>query len=275
MIKTDFETYSLHKIKEEKKFSFSPTEYSKFKFGDKDTARKFGYALASGFIKDYLWTDTIKEQIVVISSPYCFIPTATFAMKDYFIQRLNEFLVTEKLPVVEETKIHRTITYKEDYGNLSAEERHTLIHNDGFHIDKEFIKGKTLLFLDDIKITGSHEKVIRRMIEEYDLDNRCIFLYFAELENKEIHPRIENYLNYYFVKTLLDLDKVIKNGNFLLNTRVIKYILNSDHSEFRTFIQYQPIKLVHNIYHLAIGNSYHLIDEYQTNLKYIKKLIKN
>lgn len=277
-------TFSLNHIEDKDEIPFSPVEYSKFKFGCKTVAKKFGYALADGFIEAFFQNPFLKKediavffdrQIVVCSSPYCFIPTATFAMKDYFIQRLNAYLISIGKNVVQETKIHRTITYKEDYGNLNAEERLMLIGGDGFHIDREFVNGKTVLFLDDIKITGSHEKVVQKMIKDYNLDIQSIFLYFAELTNKYIHPNIENHLNYYFVKSLLDLDKIIKNENFLLNTRVVKYILNSDFEEFKNFIHYQPIRLVNSIYHLAIGNSYHKIDDYKTNLNYIKTLLTN
>lgn len=267
--------YALHKITDKDNLPFNAIEYSKFKFGCKTTAKKYGIALAKGFINEFLVDNPITEQIVVCSSPYCFIPTATFAMKDYFVQTLNNYLVKQGLPVVEETKIHRTITYKEDYGGLSAEERMKLIGNDGFHIDKEFVKGKTILFLDDVFITGSHEKMIATMVDRYKLKNDCVFLYFGKLENKDIHPSIENDLNYAFVKNLLDLDKIIKNENFLLNTRVVKYILNSPGLEFQTFIQYQKQLLIQTLYHLAIGNSYHLMDDYKENLKYIQKLLKN
>ena len=80
------EKFSLHKITEKDKFPFSPTDYSKFKFGCKDTSRLFGYELADAFAYEYVLSGKIQKQIVVISSPYCFIPTATFAMKDYFVQ---------------------------------------------------------------------------------------------------------------------------------------------------------------------------------------------
>lgn len=267
--------YSLHKIADPTNLPFKAEDYSKFKFGDKVISRKFGMSLAKGFIEHYLSKNTIDEQIVVCSSPYCFIPTATFAMKDYFVQTLNSHLVKCGLRVVEETKIHRTITYKEDYGGLSAEERMKLIGKDGFHMDKEFVKGKTILFLDDVFITGSHENMICSMIERLKLKNDCVFIYFGQLVDKDIHPRIENDLNYAFVKSLLDLDKIIKNENFLLNTRVVKYILNSPEIEFQTFIQYQKQLFVQTLYHQAIGNSYHLIEEYRPNLTYIQKLLKN
>jgi hypothetical protein len=152
-------------------------------------------------------------------------------MKNYFVFRLNRWLAENNLPVVQETKVHRTITYKEDYGELNAEQRMSLIGNDSFHIDAEFLKGKTLIFLDDIKITGSHERMISKMIGQYNLHNDIYMLYFAELANLSIHPNIENYLNYHDVKSIFDLDVIISGGNFCVNTRVVKYILNYDHDQ--------------------------------------------
>lgn len=276
--------HSLHRITaqgkscdfEEISFGFDPATYSKFKFGDKDAAREFGYALAKSFVKSVVFNAAIfsKKQMVIISSPYCFIPTATFAMKNYFVQFLNQELVQRNFPVLQETKIHRTITYKEDYGELSAEERMKLISKDGFEIDLGFIKDKFLIFLDDIKITGSHERVIERMMTEQQITNDHAFVYFAELIDSSINPKVENYLNYYYVKNLLDLDKIIKNKNFLFNTRVVKYILNyKDEVEFNYFINYQAKRTLATLYHLALGNSYHTIPDYQKNLKAIENLL--
>jgi hypothetical protein len=257
-------------------FDLDAIKYSKFKFGDKDAAREFGHDLAHAFIRNVfqpIISKTEPKQMVVCSSPYCFIPTATFALKDYFINVINEYMMESNWPVVEETKIHRTTTYKEDYGELSAEERLKLISGDSFHIDEVFIKDKTIIFLDDIRITGSHERVIQRMYQHYGLTNEHWFGYYAELTDSNIDPKIENQLNYAYVRSLLHLDKVIKNSDFMLNTRIVKYILNSEFTEFEQFIQYQPIRLVKTLYHLAIGNSYHLIEKYQENFNYIKNLI--
>jgi hypothetical protein len=263
--------YSLHKIHHENQFGFSPLAYSRFKFGDEAVAREFGIALAKGFIKQHLAVQPVQRQMVVISSPYAFIPTATFAMKDYFVSELNRWLANQQLPVVQEAKVHRTVTYKEDYGDLSAEERINLISNDSFHIDKAFLSGKVLVFLDDIKITGSHQRMIEKMIHAYALDNPVFMLYFAELVNHNIHPKIENYLNYYYVKSIFDLDGIIKSGMFRINTRLVKYILNYNHSCFRLFINDQDTQFVQYLYDMAIGNGYHLIDAYIHNLNFIKE----
>lgn len=268
-------TYSLHKIDNGLKFGFNPDDYSRFKFGDDRVAKAYGKSLAEGFIKDFLEDSAISDQIVVISSPYCFIPTATFAMKNYFVYQLNHWLAEHNKPVVQEAKIHRTITYKEDYGALSAEERLKLIGNDSFHIDKDFLKDKVLFFLDDIKITGSHEKMILKMVKEYGLTNNIFMLYFAELINDDIHPNIENYLNYHQIKNVSDLDLIVKSGYFCFNTRIVKYILNCDFNSFQSFLEQQSDEFVQSLYNLSLGNSYHTIDSYAENFNFLKNQITN
>ena len=264
-------TYSLHHINNAQAFGFNPDEYSRFKFGDDAVAKSFGTHLADGFIREHLIKAPIKQQIVVISSPYSFIPTATFAMKNWFVARLNRWLAQHGYPVVQETKVHRTITYKEDYGELDAEQRMNLIGNDSFHIDKDFLEGKTLVFLDDIKITGSHERMIMKMVNAYGLSNDIFMLYFAELTNKNIHPNIENHLNYHQVKSIFDLDGIIKSGNFTINTRIVKYILNYDFDSFCIFIQDQTYDFINLLYDMALGNGYHTIEAYILNLNFIKE----
>ncbi|WP_454803302.1 phosphoribosyltransferase family protein [Mucilaginibacter phyllosphaerae] len=266
-------TYSLHHIHHDDNFGFNADDYSRFKFGDGAVSKDFGTALANGFIKEYLSDNLVTDQIVVISSPYSFIPTATFAMKNWFVYRLNHWLAEKGLPVVQETKVHRTITYKEDYGELNAEQRMSLIGNDQFHIDKAFLAGKTLLFLDDIRITGSHERMIMKMVDAYGLDNDIHMLYFAGLMNSNIHPNVENHLNYHYVKSIFDLDGIIKSSDFCMNTRIVKYILNYSFNGFRVFIQTQTADFVELLYHMALGNGYHTIEAYEQNLNFIRKLL--
>ncbi len=264
-------TYTLHKIENAGEFGFSPDDYSRFKFGSDAVAQKFGEALAEGFIQNHLIPNRPSGQFVVLSSPYSFIPTATFALKNYFVYSLNAWLAAHDLPVVQEAKVHRTITYKEDYGELDAAQRMQLIGNDTFHIDRIFVEGKILLFLDDIRITGSHERMILKMVAEYGLANEIHLLYFAELTNKNIHPNIENFLNYYSVKDVWDLEPIINSGRFALNTRVVKYLLNADLNNFASFIPLQCAAFIHQLYNMALGNGYHTIEAYQRNLHYLSR----
>ena len=270
MIKTN----SLHKINSEIEFGFSADEYSMFKYGDINIAKKYGEKLAISFIKENTYNLLDSNQIVVLSSPYCFIPTATFSLTKYFVYELNKWLVSKSKNVVQESKIHRTITYKEDYGGLSAEQRIKLIGNDSFHIDKGFMENKLLLFIDDVKITGSHELVIKNMLNRFEIKNNLYFIYFAELINKNIHPKIENVLNNSFIKSISDINKIIDSGNFKFNTRVIKYMLCYEEKAFNKFIVTKSKSFCFELYNLAIGNSYHTIKEYAGNLSHLSDLIK-
>ena len=266
-------SFSLHKITNAEQFSFDAADYSRFKYGDNTVAAIFGKALAEGFIKEYENSLLDAQQLVIISSPYSFIPTATFAMKNYFVFTLNRWLAENNLPITQETKVHRTITYKDDYGALDAAERLALIGNDSFHIDAEFLTNKTLVFLDDIRITGSHEKMITKMLGEYNLANDCYLLYFAELVNKDIHPNIENHLNYFSVKSISDLNDIVQSNNFIINTRIVKYILHTESKMFLEFIEKQSFNFINLLFDMAIGNGYHTIEAYSGNMEILKELI--
>jgi len=267
--------YSLHKINDSENLTFSNNEYSKFKFGDGFIAEKFGKELAKFFIKDELSQNYDGKQLVVVSSPYSFIPTATFFLKNHFVYELNKWLAVNEFPVIQETKIHRSISYNEDYGALNAKERMDLIGNDVFYIDKIFIENKLLIFIDDIRITGNHEKVITKMLSNLDINKNYYLLYFAELTNILIHPNIENSLNYAFVKSIFDLDEIISNRSFAINTRIVKFILNSDHESFKKFIQNKDYEFIYLIINMSIGNSYHLIESYSLNLSYLLRNFNN
>jgi hypothetical protein len=269
------QTFALHKIDDIEKISFDPAEYSKFKFGDGKIAEQYGVDLAKAFIETTLSKLKIEQQIVVLSSPYTFIPTATFGLKNHFIYTLNLWLCDNNYPVAQEAKIHRIKSYKEDYGALNAAERLALIGDDQFYVDAEFVKNKLLIFIDDIKITGTHEKMIRSMLEIKNIESDSFLIYFAELTNQNIHPNIENYLNYYHVKTIFDLDELIADNTFLINTRIVKFILNNDEKTFLRFITNKTMSFLKSLYNMAIGNSYHTIDAYQNNLKIIKNRIDN
>jgi len=254
---------------------FSALEYSLFKFGDEKMAKKFGKLTAEKFIstfKDVLLSD---KEIIVLPSPYSSIPTASGVMAKYFKQYVNKFLYKNNRKSLLEAKIHRYKTYSEDYGTLTAEERLQLISKDTYHFDSEFLNDRFCIFLDDIKITGSHEKVIKKLIEESNIEGDFCFLYWAAITNKDIPAQFENELNYHSIKILNDLTTIINKKNYSFNTRTIKFILISNTILVKEFIEKIERSKLKDIFNLAISNNYHLMDEYRENLTIIKEQIKN
>jgi hypothetical protein len=262
--------YSLHKITGVDVFTFSPAEYSRFKFGDGHIAESFGHALANGFLQQHGNELMSGKQLVILPSPYFAIPTASYAMAAAFKKTINRYLAVNRLPVAEEAKIHRYKTYSMDYGELDAASRLDLILNDKYYMDRHFLQDKLLIFIDDIKITGSHELVIRNLLKQFSLEGETAwFLYFARLDSKNIHPRIENDLNYSYVKSIHHLEDIINSGNFKVNTRIVKYILNTECAAFEIFITKQTALFRDQLADLAISNGYHEMEEYKNNFLHL------
>ena len=263
-------SYSLHKISEKDNCPFQEEEYSRFKFGDKSYAEKFAKELFHGFVNQYHDLILSDKEIVTLPSPYLSIPTASNFLCYYFKKQLNSFLFKNNKKASIESKIYRNQTYVTDYGNLDFEERVKLISNDTYYIDRNFIENKLCIFVDDIKITGSHEHTVNKILNQYNVNGDFVFVYFAELANKEIHPKIENHYNYYAVKNVEDIVAIINSDHFQYNTRIVKFILSLNEDEFSFLINSISTQKSNDLFHLAISNNYHQIIEYKNNINIIK-----
>ncbi|MGF1924225.1 MAG: phosphoribosyltransferase family protein [Bacteroidia bacterium] len=259
-------SYSLHKIDDKERCPFSEMEYSNFKFGNTIYAEKFASALFNGFISLYKELIVSESEIILLPSPYHSIPTASNFLCSFFKSKLNSFLFQHGKQVCIETKIHRLQTYVEDYGSMDFEQRISLISNDTYYLDKHFLEGKLCLFLDDIKITGSHERTVNKILNQYGAKGNFLFIYFAELVNKDIHPSIENYYNYFAIKSVQDVINVINSSGFCFNTRIVKYILLLEEENFDSVIKNIPSQKKRELFNLAISNNYHQISDYQFNI---------
>ena len=68
------------------------------------------------------------------------------------------------------------------------------------------------------------------------------------LAEESANPTIENDLNYASVENLIDLNTIIANEPFALNTRMLKYILHAPHEECKNFLIYQKDTFLHTLY---------------------------
>lgn len=264
--------YSLHKIEDDSQLDFSPSDYSKFKFGDPKVTGQFGDQLSNGFLNKFRDILLQHTDIVFLPSPFNYIPTASYYLSQKFKTEVNKFLHLQNKKALLESKIHRYKTYSEDYGSLNFEERLKLISSDTYHVDTKFLTNRLCIFLDDIKITGSHELIIRKILQQNNIEGDFIFVYFAELTNSNIAPTFENYLNYYHVKGISEISNLLKQNNLQINTRTIKFILNEKNS-INSLILDLPKSTLERIVDYAIGNNYHLMIEYKNNLNQIIKHI--
>ena len=169
-------------------------------------------------------------------------------------------------------------TYSANYSAMSASERYQLISNDTYSFEEIPDPSAELVFIDDISITGTHERIITELIANHNLSNKKQFIYFAKLNNKDINPNIENYLNNKHIDDIDKLANLINEGNYKFTTRAIKFILIQPISSLEKFIQaLTESNCVETIYFMALSNKYDEISDYSRGLNYLKNtvLMKN
>ena len=252
---------------------FEPVEYSRFKFGDYEVAKRFGRILFEYFISEMLHKKIAENShLILYSSPYTYLPTSSLHMTKEFYRLLSEYLKRNpKLSInLEFSKIERCQTYSEDYGSMSAEERYALIKNDTYMFSSIPPKKAVLVFIDDISITGTHQKVIEKLLNENDIRNKSFYYYFAKLENKSVDPTFENELNYAYVKGVEELAEIMLSKDFRNTTRTTKYILQLNEQKLFDLIErlnkFNGPNFLAEIYEGALKNNYSGMDSYKKNL---------
>lgn len=274
-------THSLHKFNDIESIGFSATNYSRVKYGSVKHSRKFGKELAENLIielnESVEGRSLLDTDIVVCSAPYKYLPVAATSIGDHFTPHFN-YLKSEldfSSASAQNLKVSRGHSYNVDYGALGADERERRLSTDNYHIDSELLKGKTVIFIDDVKITGSHERRMEHLLEKSGFDGTVIFTYYAEFTG-DGHPSIENYLNYNGIKGGLNSISEIKSSDGIrLNTRVTKFIFSQPEPDFNEFIRHKPNKFKMDLLNGMIGNDYHILDEFKGNVDTLRGSIKS
>lgn len=228
--------------------NFPAADYSKFKYGDTVVAQKFAIPLAEMIAKDIIRRYVLSEDntFAIFGAPYNNLGTACNTLTDYVVQYVKELLALYKDKIkVERFKIAREHSYSQDYSAMSKEDRDASLSAETYEFipPVEYINSTChhLYFLDDIRITGSHEERIKRVIESKSIKIEHTFLYYASLEDESIDPSIEHELNSHVFaedeESFYSLvHSLIKDRRFNPNTRVIKKLLSGDSKLFQDML---------------------------------------
>lgn len=245
---------------------FSAYDYSRLKFGCDNSAKKFGHELAVNFFNAHAPT-LIANKCVVIPSPYNYVKNAATVLTHHFCNKLNELLVSSNGEHLDYSTIHRKVSYTNDYGFLSKEKRKSLIDNDSFFFNREFTEGKVLIFIDDIRITGTHEDKLIEILDRDNLDNDCFFLYIANYYGNS--PDVEAQLNFAGMTCMADYVTMLNEPKHHVIVRPLKYVLSQSSSVLRYALSDIPPPVLEEIYHGCLGEGYFKIPHYQANFQLI------
>lgn len=271
--------HSLHKFKDKESIQFSAKEYSRLKYGSIKFGRKFGESLAKSLFEELLTSNKylLESEIVVCSAPYKYLPVAATTISNFFTPRFNELRINlgKEVKSAQNLKVSRGHSYNVDYGALGVKERERRLSTDNYHIDKEALIGKTVIFIDDVKITGSHERRMENLLKSCGFDGDVIFCYYAEFTG-EGHPSIENYLNYNDLDDgLQSIQDIIIRDKVLLNTRLSKFIMSYDSVLLEEFFRFMSQEFLYDLYTGMIGNDYHNQEEFKGNMMLLNSFLQD
>lgn len=249
---------------------FDRVAYSHFKYGFVPPAVRYGEALAA-LITDQLFEVAGAEAITVVSAPYKHLPTASHAVAQVIVDELSrEALQRERaLPVL--VPFHKSRVGSSNYAKSDEAYRRKSLATLGLHIDESRVRGAHVVVVDDIRITGSAEKATAQYLES--LQPASIwYLHAARLDEAtgKAYPGLEDELNQTVAHTLEVILQQVAEGDFQLNTRVLRLLLETeDQDAFESFVFEAPLALLESIHQSAIGNGPDYCTKYRTNLELV------
>lgn len=265
-----------HRFNNLQDITFNAKEYSKFKYGSTWHSFAFGVELGKAL---WVW---VKENVAngetvhLSGAPYNNIPVASTALCNYACM----YLQTKCSSVDFKTfKIDREHSYDVDYGNMSAEEREALISQEEFYVDINHLKGEHVILIDDILISGAHERNMQRMVAGWSKHYNVAYAYYAVLNDSACCPTIEASLNYAEIAKdgstfeSFIFEASVTGQSIALNTRAVKFMLAMEQGMFNACVQAADDSLLNELLMYAYANKYNINPKYAANCKLLKELL--
>lgn len=255
---------------------FSVADYSRLKFGSNQAAKRMARILAESFFEQH-WGRLLHEQFVVIPSPYNYVKNAATVLSEHFVDHLNYLIMAaggQYSSAVEWDIVHRKVSYINDYGFLSKEDRKALIDGDTFSFNKEFWGNKNLIFIDDVNITGTHEDKIVEILKAEEVKNDTFFLYFAKYTGNEAST--EASLNFSDINSVSAFVQMIKDEpDAKCLVRPIKYLMSQNEVTFKVALSQLPLSYVEQLYFGCLAEGYNKITKYDENFAFLEHFFES
>jgi hypothetical protein len=246
---------------------FSPARYSRFKYGSVTAAETFARELGAVFGECHPEL-ACAPRLLMASSPYTHVPAAATTLARRLRPVLNAARALHGLDPAPLVQVERVSASAGDYGTLSAQARDQLMAANVLSF-RRFQPGQVrdahLLIVDDVRVTGAHQRCLMRASEELPLRART-FLYIAAFRGQAdgcFDPAQEDALNHAAVRTLDDLAAIVEAGDFAWNVRACKFVLKpGNYAELPRFLRRMPGWFVRGLHRNSCRDGYARMDQY-------------
>ncbi|HEX6461684.1 MAG TPA: phosphoribosyltransferase family protein [Candidatus Saccharimonadales bacterium] len=262
MIKHTFGLYALNKQLETES-QFSLEDYSKFKYGDGSVAKQYAAELASFLQKNTLLKH---KKYCLTGSAYHNTPTAATSIA----KNLFNILKSHGVDIIY-TPL-KCQAYAKDYSSMDFGQRANLLADNKLAIDTTSVnERRSLIVIDDIRITGLHELAIENFLLNQNIEE-VIFGYVIMLLDTSIfkNPKLEHAINHMYVDHLDELAHIVRKEEFNPNARICKFILSAPTSELEEFLRDIPSEKLQLLINLIEQDGYHLLDIYRQSYSIMK-----
>ena len=246
---------------------FSPARYSRYKYGSVAAAVTFARALGAAFCERRPEL-ALAPRLLMTSSPYGHVPAAATTLARMLQPVLNDVRTSHGLARAPLLQVDRISASAGDYGTLSAQARDLHMAANALSFRRfrlEQVRDAHLLVIDDVRVTGAHQRCLMRATEDLPLAAQ-IFLYigaFTRPATGSVDPAQEDALNHAAVKTLDDLAGIVEAGDFAWNVRVCKFVLNpANYGELPGFLRRMPGWFVRGLHRNSCRDGYARMDLY-------------
>lgn len=262
---------------------FSEGEYSRMKYGCGAVASALGQRLADAYILEHL--EELRRidpaQVVVTSSAYKVAPTASNAVMQGFLWRLNEFFLSLGKGPAHPLQISRLTLAQGDYGALTQQEREKRMRENRLYVDAAQVRGMHVIVVDDCSITGAHERNVQELLAPARPAS-LRFLYLARFVSAEGAQlaQVEDRLNHAAVATPDAVTDLMLRQDFTLNDRVCKYFLSqripSDElaEVLAHIIDQGGASRIIQLHRYCLGNGYAIMPQYAERCRIIGQVLQ-
>ncbi len=232
---------------------FDVAAYSRLKFGSDRSAKALGADLADRFMAVH--RAVLARRCVVVPAPSTPVPVAATLLSVHFTRRVNARLVADGGRPVVWCQAHREVTYNDNYADLPGEDRRRLLAADRVYLNRDFLAGKCVLFVDDCRITGAHEEKLAGVLRQAGLSDPHGFVCYAAYAGDD--PAVEGRLNHAAVRTVEDLVELAREPGHRVTTRAVRLLLQADPDRLPAVLAAAPPAFVEEAYHAAVTKHYH------------------
>jgi phosphoribosyl transferase-like protein len=203
---------------------FRPLRYSRFKYGDADSAEHYGAGLA-----ERLWESGLlswPDRPVLTTAPYKYLPTASYELARHVQDHLNRRRPATA-PPVGIVPLHLRHVDSGNYSAQSRDERQQILDEAGLHLGAGDIAGRQVVLIDDAVVSGTAESRAVAVLTEAGAKG-VVGAYALEVDRDSAlaAPEIEDKLNHAYVTDLDTLLEIYLAPSAVLNIRTVKYVLN-------------------------------------------------